>query len=124
MSGASGKTPVGSSELNELNGQTREGPPVRLLMIDNYDSFTYNLVQYLGELGAQLEVVRNDAEDVADLLRRNPEGVVISPGPGVPGRRSLRRGGEGLRGSRDFRAGGVSGASVDRRGLWRPHRSS
>jgi anthranilate synthase component 2 len=61
-----------------------ESDPVRLLMIDNYDSFTYNLVQYLGELGAQLEVVRNDVEDVAKLLRRNPEGLVISPGPGVP----------------------------------------
>ena len=61
-----------------------ESAPVRLLMIDNYDSFTYNLVQYLGELGAQLEVVRNDVEDVASLLRRNSEGVVISPGPGTP----------------------------------------
>ena len=57
---------------------------VRLLMIDNYDSFTYNLVQYLGELGAEVEVVRNDVEDVADLLARKPDGIVISPGPGTP----------------------------------------
>jgi len=58
--------------------------PVRLLMIDNYDSFTFNLVQYLGELGAQVEVVRNDVEKVDELLERSPAGVVISPGPGEP----------------------------------------
>ena len=83
MSGASGsgKAPPASQEPA---GRREEPTPVRLLMIDNYDSFTYNLVQYLGELGAQLEVIRNDVETVAELLRRNPEGVVISPGPGVP----------------------------------------
>ncbi len=53
-------------------------------MIDNYDSFTYNLVQYLGELGAHTEVLRNDAESVAELLARRPAGLVISPGPGQP----------------------------------------
>jgi len=58
--------------------------PVRLLTIDNYDSFTFNLVQYLGELGAQVEVVRNDVEEVDELLERDPAGVVISPGPGEP----------------------------------------
>ena len=58
--------------------------PVRLLMIDNYDSFTFNLVQYLGELGAQVDVVRNDVEKVDELLERDPAGVVISPGPGEP----------------------------------------
>jgi anthranilate synthase component 2 len=57
---------------------------MRLLMIDNYDSFTYNLVQYLGELGVDVEVVRNDAEDVEALLARQPDGVVVSPGPGTP----------------------------------------
>ena len=57
---------------------------MRLLMIDNYDSFTYNLVQYLGELGADVEVHRNDVADVATLLRCDPEGVVVSPGPGEP----------------------------------------
>jgi anthranilate synthase/aminodeoxychorismate synthase-like glutamine amidotransferase len=56
----------------------------RLLMIDNYDSFTYNLVQYLGELGAEVEVVRNDAESVDRLLARGSDGLVISPGPGDP----------------------------------------
>ena len=57
---------------------------MRLLMIDNYDSFTYNLFQYLGEIGAEVEVVRNDAEPLEALLERKPDGVVISPGPGVP----------------------------------------
>ena len=57
---------------------------MRVLMIDNYDSFTYNLYQYLGELGARIEVVRNDVEDIQSLLAREPDGVVISPGPGVP----------------------------------------
>ena len=53
----------------------------RVLVIDNYDSFTYNLVQYLGELGAELEVMRNDAGGV---LEREPERVVVSPGPCTP----------------------------------------
>jgi len=57
---------------------------MRLLVIDNYDSFTYNLVQYLGELGADLEVVRNDAAALDELVARRPAGVVISPGPGRP----------------------------------------
>jgi anthranilate synthase/aminodeoxychorismate synthase-like glutamine amidotransferase len=57
---------------------------MRLLMIDNYDSFTYNLVQYLGELGAEIDVLRNDAASLEDLLKREVEGVVISPGPGRP----------------------------------------
>jgi anthranilate synthase/aminodeoxychorismate synthase-like glutamine amidotransferase len=57
---------------------------MRILIIDNYDSFTYNLAQELGELGASVEVVRNDAFAVADLLVDLPEGIVISPGPGDP----------------------------------------
>jgi len=56
----------------------------RLLVVDNYDSFTYNLVQYLAELGAELEVVRNDAAALSDLLARPVDGLVISPGPGRP----------------------------------------
>jgi anthranilate synthase/aminodeoxychorismate synthase-like glutamine amidotransferase len=54
------------------------------LVIDNYDSFTYNLVQYLGELGAQLDVVRNDHATVDELLVTKPDRVVISPGPCRP----------------------------------------
>jgi anthranilate synthase/aminodeoxychorismate synthase-like glutamine amidotransferase len=56
----------------------------KVLVVDNYDSFTYNLVQYLGELGAELEVVRNDAEDVEALLARRPDRVIVSPGPCTP----------------------------------------
>lgn len=55
-----------------------------IFMLDNYDSFTYNLVQYLGELGADLEVVRNDKISVADVVAKAPEGIVLSPGPGRP----------------------------------------
>ena len=55
-----------------------------ILVIDNYDSFTYNLVQYLGELGATLDVARNDALDADAVARLAPERIVISPGPGHP----------------------------------------
>ncbi|MDE2851699.1 MAG: aminodeoxychorismate/anthranilate synthase component II [Acidobacteriota bacterium] len=55
-----------------------------ILVVDNYDSFTYNLVQMLGGLGAELEVVRNDVETVSDLLARDADGIVLSPGPGRP----------------------------------------
>ena len=55
-----------------------------LLVIDNYDSFTYNLVQYLGEMGEDLEVRRNDDVNAADVRKLKPSAIVISPGPGVP----------------------------------------
>ena len=55
-----------------------------LLMIDNYDSFTYNLVQYFGELGEEVKVVRNDAIDLAGIAALAPERIVISPGPCTP----------------------------------------
>ncbi|HSG90438.1 MAG TPA: aminodeoxychorismate/anthranilate synthase component II [Pseudomonadales bacterium] len=55
-----------------------------LLMIDNYDSFTYNVVQYLGELGAEVVVYRNDEIDLAAIRRLRPERIVISPGPCTP----------------------------------------
>ena len=55
-----------------------------ILMIDNYDSFTYNLVQYLGELGAEVKTVRNDAITTAKIRELNPRGIVISPGPCTP----------------------------------------
>jgi anthranilate synthase component 2 len=59
-------------------------PRAMLLMIDNYDSFTYNLVQYFGELGQAVEVRRNDAIDVAGIEALKPERIVISPGPCTP----------------------------------------
>lgn len=56
----------------------------RILIIDNYDSFTYNLVQYLGELGADLTVWRNDQFQLEDIESFNPDGIVVSPGPCTP----------------------------------------
>ncbi|SEJ03361.1 anthranilate synthase, component II [Deinococcus reticulitermitis] len=58
--------------------------PLRLLLIDNYDSFTYNLVQYFGELGAELTVWRSDAFTLDDVRRLNPDAIVVSPGPCTP----------------------------------------
>ncbi len=55
-----------------------------ILLLDNYDSFTYNLAQYLGELGCNVEVHRNDKISVEEIVRRNPERIVISPGPCTP----------------------------------------
>jgi anthranilate synthase component II len=65
------------------------GPPlskegIKVVMVDNYDSFTYNLVQYLGELGADVTVVRNDQVTVADMEKLVPDKIVISPGPCTP----------------------------------------
>ncbi|MBM4227906.1 MAG: aminodeoxychorismate/anthranilate synthase component II [Gammaproteobacteria bacterium] len=55
-----------------------------ILMLDNYDSFTYNLVQYCGELGHEVEVVRNDAIDLAGIRQRAPSHIIVSPGPCTP----------------------------------------
>jgi len=55
-----------------------------LLMIDNYDSFTYNLVQYFGELGEEVKVVRNDEIDLAGIAAMKPDHIVVSPGPCTP----------------------------------------
>ncbi len=55
-----------------------------ILVIDNYDSFTYNLVQYLGELGAKVAVYRNDKIDLSFIKRLQPKSIIISPGPGYP----------------------------------------
>ena len=64
--------------------QSRSAIARRLLVIDNYDSFTYNLVQYLGELGGVLDVRRNDAITLDEVTALRPDGVVISPGPCTP----------------------------------------
>ena len=58
---------------------------MKVLVIDNYDSFTFNLVQYLGELGAEPDVVRNDVATVDELLERGAERLIVSPGPCTPG---------------------------------------
>ena len=73
----------GRREGDRARGQAG-GVAMRVLMVDNYDSFTYNLVQYLGELGAELEVVRNDAATVDELLSARHDRVVVSPGPCTP----------------------------------------
>lgn len=66
-----------------------KGAQKRILLIDNYDSFTYNLVQYLGELGAEPIVWRNDAFALKDVAALNPEGIVVSPGPCTPSEAGL-----------------------------------
>jgi anthranilate synthase component II len=65
-------------------GSSPAAPPVMLLMLDNYDSFTWNLVQYLGELGAAVKVVRNDAISLDEIASLRPDHIVISPGPCTP----------------------------------------
>jgi anthranilate synthase/aminodeoxychorismate synthase-like glutamine amidotransferase len=72
-----------NQETVDLGPSTRQQAP-KVLVIDNYDSFTYNLVQYLGELGADPIVRRNDEVSVGEIKRLLPERIVISPGPGVP----------------------------------------
>src|ERR1700760_1854217 len=73
-----------------------ESTPIAVLVIDNYASFTYNLVQYLGELGAEVEVVRNDKATVGELLERGADRLVVSPGPCTPSEAGLS--GEAIRG--------------------------
>ncbi len=80
---------------------------MRVLMIDNYDSFTYNLVQYLGELGAELTTVRNDAATVDELLETEPDRVVVSPGPCTP-----REAGISVEAMRRFPEAGVTTLGV------------
>src|SRR2546423_14191108 len=62
---------------------------MRILVVDNYDSFVYNLVQYLGQLGVDCDVRRNDEIAVADIGRLNPAGILLSPGPGTPQRAGI-----------------------------------
>jgi anthranilate synthase/aminodeoxychorismate synthase-like glutamine amidotransferase len=80
---------------------------MRVLVIDNYDSFTYNLVQYLGELGGEIEVVRNDKATVAELLERRPDRLVISPGPCTPAEAGIS-----IEASRAFPEAGVATLGV------------
>jgi anthranilate synthase/aminodeoxychorismate synthase-like glutamine amidotransferase len=67
-----------------VSPQREQRGGVSVLVIDNYDSFTYNLVQYLGELGAEVGVVRNDKATVAELVGLKPDRLVVSPGPCTP----------------------------------------
>ena len=80
----------GGASLAPAAAATRpDGSPLRILMVDNYDSFTYNLVQYLGELGARTTVWRNDAFTFEEVERLGPDGIVVSPGPGTPSRAGI-----------------------------------
>lgn len=67
-----------------MAGGVLSSEPIVILVIDNYDSFTYNLVQYLGELGADVVVHRNDVISVQDVAELAPDGILLSPGPGDP----------------------------------------
>ncbi|XP_059446208.1 anthranilate synthase beta subunit 1, chloroplastic-like [Corylus avellana] len=82
---------VAKASLAAVTTQSSSNSPVPskkstspIIVIDNYDSFTYNLCQYVGEIGCYFEVYRNDEVTVEDLKRMNPRGVLISPGPGTP----------------------------------------
>jgi anthranilate synthase/aminodeoxychorismate synthase-like glutamine amidotransferase len=76
--------PLERPEADRRDQDAGPDGPRRILIVDNYDSFTYNLVQYLGELGCELDVVRNDVETVDALLERAPDHIVVSPGPCTP----------------------------------------
>jgi len=73
-----------STDASRLRSAAHTGAVPRVLVIDSYDSFVYNLVQYLGELGAEPIVVRNDQLTVADAVAMEPDAVLLSPGPGRP----------------------------------------
>ena len=78
------RVPCAASDRPGAPGGPRGARAPRVLIIDNYDSFTYNLVQYLGQLGAEVEVVRNDVAGVDELLARGADRLVVSPGPCSP----------------------------------------
>ena len=91
-----------------------------LLLIDNYDSFTYNLVHYLGELGADVAVHRNDAIDVQAAMALKPSGIVLSPGPGYPESAGICLAlTEAAAETRTPLFRGLPGPSDHRAGLWR-----
>src|SRR5689334_17654683 len=80
------RAPCSPPPSRSISASTRRSPEeaAMLLMIDNYDSFTYNLVQYLGELGEDVRVLRNDEKTVADIEAMEPARIVLSPGPCTP----------------------------------------
>ncbi|KAI3453206.1 hypothetical protein Pfo_009869 [Paulownia fortunei] len=80
------KTPLAISEETSatVNSSSSKRATNPIIVIDNYDSFTYNLCQYMGELGCEFEVYRNDELTVDELKGKNPRGILISPGPGTP----------------------------------------
>ncbi|XVE91840.1 hypothetical protein REPUB_Repub01dG0046200 [Reevesia pubescens] len=85
-SGIVGKASLASAVADSTSSvlENKNSSKNPIIVIDNYDSFTYNLCQYMGELGCHFEVYRNDELTVEELKRKNPRGVLISPGPGTP----------------------------------------
>jgi anthranilate synthase component 2 len=77
------------NQTTDVSQPPANGTPAMLLLLDNYDSFTYNLYHYLGELGAEVVVWRNDALSADDALALRPDGIVISPGPCDPDRAGI-----------------------------------
>lgn len=77
-------TERGLDREDEMSWQAGSVSSPRVVVIDNYDSFVYNLVQYLGQLGAEPVVIRNDERDVASVLATAPDAILVSPGPGHP----------------------------------------
>jgi len=90
-----------------------------LLLIDNYDSFTYNLVHFLGELGAACEVHRNDKISTEEVLKKKPKAIVLSPGPCTPNEAGICLDLIDESGTDDSAARGLSRPSVDRAGVRR-----
>ncbi|MES3161667.1 MAG: aminodeoxychorismate/anthranilate synthase component II [Halorubrum sp.] len=91
MTGHDAETEATGRNLRERSGERDAGwrpgegdADARILVIDNYDSFAYNLVQYVGEVASAVTVRRNDAVDLEEIRRIDPNGVVVSPGPGTP----------------------------------------
>ena len=82
--GQGSRAQTGAAITGEEAQREQTVAPAMLLLIDNYDSFTWNLVHYLGELGAEVRVVRNDALNVQDAMALNPAAIVLSPGPCDP----------------------------------------
>jgi anthranilate synthase/aminodeoxychorismate synthase-like glutamine amidotransferase len=78
------KTNIASKVSSRCLPLTAYGNLTLLILIDNYDSFTWNLWHFLSDLGAKVEIVRNDAVSADNIIARNPEGIIVSPGPGIP----------------------------------------
>ena len=114
-----GRHPGGACE----RGQAGDSPKSTSLVIDNYDSFTYNLVQYLGELGAEPRGHRNDAVTVDEVAAPGPEAIVISPGPCTPSEAGHLAGRHPGAGRPRADPGRLPGPSGDRRGLRRQGRA-
>ena len=112
-----------AAEMASAGLDTRLEELIMLLMIDNYDSFTYNLVQYFGELGEEVRVVRNDAIDLDGIAALAPARIVISPGPCTPSEAGISRAADPRVRRQDPDPRRLPRPPGDRPGLRRPHRA-